>query len=155
MAWLLGTSPSLRFTKLDRRSPAIAIVPTRTPIFHEAEQNRGARGGKHCKDEAADGLGWTKPGAAVAKRRPAVERRGEFVAKEQLGDHRRSIGYCEQDQELENQSFVHGAPQITRDLYRPSLVTAPWDNGGRRRYATDYSRTVERPMRKMPLLGAA
>ncbi|HEU0017836.1 MAG TPA: hypothetical protein VFQ31_05705, partial [Methyloceanibacter sp.] len=47
-------------------------------------------------------------------------------AEEQLGEDRHSVGGCEQDQQLQDQDFVHGAPARSFWTFTgSSLVTAP------------------------------
>ena len=104
---LLGGRPILRLTKLEKRSLAMATAADQgANLPAKAEQRRASHGRQHRKHDAADGLRGPEQGAAVGKQRAAVERTGERVAEDYLGDHGRSVGHSQQHQELKDQSLI-------------------------------------------------
>ena len=71
MALLLGASPSLRLTKLEKKIAGHGHRPNQgANLPAEAEQRSCACGRQHGKHDAADGFGWAEPGTAVDKSAP-------------------------------------------------------------------------------------
>ena len=57
--------------------------------------------------DPANGLGGAKDRLAIEKPRPAIERAGEAIAENFLGDDRRSVGHRQKDQQLKEQKRLH------------------------------------------------
>ena len=82
---LLDAKCSLRFTKLEKRSPAMAKAAIRVPIFHPRSISDAQMDVDHRRHDASDGFRGPQNGSAIDEKRAAVERSGKCGPEEFLG----------------------------------------------------------------------
>ena len=105
---LLEGRRSLRFTKLEKRSPTMAKVATRVPTFHPSPISAAQDGRRqHGHHDAADGFRGSEYGLAIDKESAAVERAAKRSSQELLSDDSRPVGHDQQDQQLQQQRALH------------------------------------------------
>ena len=108
---LLDAKCSLRFTKLEKRSPAMAKAAIRVPISHprsisDAQMDVATTDATMPRMVLAP-----QNGSAIDEKRAAVERSGKCGPEEFLGGDSRAVGHHQQDQQLQQQGALHnGAP---------------------------------------------
>ena len=98
---LLEARPSRRFTKLEKRSPAMAPPATNcADLPLQSEQHCRERRREQRKRDSANGLARPEQRSSVGQDRSAVERAVEARAERLLGEHGRAVGDDDQQDEL-------------------------------------------------------
>ena len=97
---LLGGRPSLRFMKLEKRSPAIAAPATNAPTFHGNPSCSAASGSQQRKGNSANGFCRTERRASVGQDGSPVEWSVEARAERPFGEQGGAVGDDDQQDEL-------------------------------------------------------
>ena len=125
---LLEGRRSLRFTKLEKRSPTMAKVATRAPTSHpspiSAAQMDVANTDTTTPRMVFEGpnMGWPS-----TKRAPPSSGRPNAVPEELLGDDSRPVGHDQQDQQLQQQRAMHNGAHS--DHLKPKFIGGELSRG--------------------------
>ena len=117
---LLEGRRSLRFTKLEKRSPTMAKVATRVPTFHLRPISAAQMEVANTDTTSRGWFSRARKWVAHRQRERPIERAAKRNAEDLLSDDSCPVGHDQQDQQLQQQRAMHKRPHS--DHLKPKFI---------------------------------